>query len=238
LPAWDHFPLRDTLSDRLGIPVILENDTNLCAVGEHRYGAGQDTRNMVYVTFSTGYGIGIIINNQLYTGHTGTAGEIGHVVADIGGPPCTCGKNGCIMAYASGIGISRMVYEKIETGVDTRLRDMLPPNGQRISGEAVAEAASEGDQAACEIIQTAGYYSGVALSMIIEILNPEAIVIGGGLTHIGPMLTEPALEAMREHTQPELWDTVRIIPWQLKAELGVIGAAAKVFADAEVQEQS
>ncbi|MBE7470605.1 MAG: hypothetical protein DPW09_22860 [Anaerolineae bacterium] len=233
LPAWNHFPLRDTLAARLGIPVILDNDTNLCAVGEHRYGAGRGARNMSYVTFSTGYGIGIIINNQLYVGHTGTAGELGHVVIDIGGPLCTCGKRGCIMAYACGIGISRMVYEQINAGAETLLRQMVPANGQRISGEIVAEAAQQGDAVAVEILRKAGYYGGVALSMVVEILNPELIVVGGGLTRIGPLLWDPMLAAMREHTQPELWDSVRVVPWQLGDDLGIIGAAAKVFAEAE-----
>ncbi len=233
LPAWNHFPLRDTLAGRLGVPVVLDNDTNLGTVGEHRYGAGRSTRNMCYVTFSTGYGMGIIINNQLYVGHVGTAGELGHVVIDIGGPPCTCGKRGCIMAYASGIGISRMAYDQINAGAETLLRQLAPPGGQRISGELVAEAAHQGDEVAREILRRAGYYGGVGLSMLVEILNPELIVIGGGLTRIGSMLGEPMLAAMREHTQPELWDSVRVVPWQLGDDLGIIGAAAKVFADTE-----
>lgn len=235
LPAWSHFPLRDTLIERLGVPVILDNDTNLGAVGEHRYGAGRGARNMGYVTFSTGYGLGIIINNGLYVGHTGTAGEVGHTVIDIGGPPCTCGKNGCVMAYASGVGISRMAYEQIHAGADTLLRQMAPPDGRRISGEMVAAAAQQGDTVACDILRKAGYYGGVGLSMIVEILNPELIVVGGGLVRIGSLLWDPMLVAMREHVQPELWDSVRVVPWQLGDDLGIIGAAAKVFADAEAQ---
>ena len=236
LPAWDHVPLRDIVVERIGVPVILENDTNLCAVGEHLFGAGRGARNMCYVTFSTGYGIGIIINHQLYVGHTGTAGEIGHVVIDIGGPPCTCGKNGCVMAYASGIGISRMAYEKINAGADTLLRNMAPSGGKRIGGEQIAEAARQGDAVAAEILRTAGYYAGVGMSMVIQILNPELIVLGGGLTRIGPVLLDHATTAMREHTQPELWDSVRLVPWQLGDDLGIIGAAAKVFADAATKQ--
>jgi glucokinase len=233
LPAWNHFPLRNTLTQRLGVPVVLDNDTNLGAVGEHRYGAGRGARHMCYVTFSTGYGIGIIINNQLYVGHTGTAGELGHVVIDIGGPPCTCGKRGCIMAYACGIGISRMAYEQINAGAETLLRALAPAGGQRISGEIVAEAASQGDAVSREILRQAGYYGGVGLSMIVEILNPELIVVGGGLTRVGGLLWEAMLAGLQEHTQPELWNSARVVPWQLGDDLGIIGAAAKVFADAE-----
>lgn len=233
LPAWDHVPLRDIVSARIGVPVVLDNDTNMAAVGEHRYGAGRGSRNMVYLTFSTGYGFGVIINNQLYAGHTGTAGELGHVVIDIGGPPCTCGKDGCIMAYASGIGMSRMAYERLEAGADTILRKLVPADGRRIGGEQIAEAAEQGDEVAREIIRTAGYYGGVGLSMIVQLLNPEMIVFGGGLTRIGARLLDPMLAAMREHTQPELWNSAQIEPWQLGDDLGIIGAAAKVFAGAE-----
>lgn len=236
LPAWDHVPLRDIFAARLGLPVVLDNDTNLCAVGEHRYGAGRGSQNMCYVTFSTGYGIGIIINNQLYVGHTGTAGELGHVVIDIGGPPCTCGKNGCVMAYASGIGLSRMAYDSIKAGAHTLLRNLTPPGGQRFSGEVIAQAAQQGDAIACEILHKAGYFTGVGMSMVVQMLNPEIIVLGGGLTRIGAMVMEPALAAMREHTQPELWDSVRVVPWQLGDDLGIIGAAAKVFADTEAEQ--
>lgn len=233
LPAWDHVPLRDIVAKCINQRVVLDNDTNLCALGEHRYGAGRGVKNMVYVTFSTGYGIGIIINNQLYTGHLGTAGELGHVVVEIDGPYCSCGKRGCLMAYASGIGISRMAYERIDAGVETLLRDLAPSDRRRISGELVVEAAQQGDTVALEILNTAGYYAGVGLSMIIQILNPELIVIGGGLTHIGSMMLEPAMKAMREHTQPQLLDSARVVPWQLGSDLGIIGAAARVFIDLE-----
>ena len=230
LPAWDHFPLRDIVAQRLGVPVVLENDANLAALGEHRFGVGRGTQNMCYVTFSTGYGIGIMLNGQLYTGHIGSAGELGHVVIERNGPLCTCGKRGCIMAYASGIGISRMVHEKLAAGATTLLRELIPPGNARVDAEIVATAAQQGDSIACEILHTAGYYAGVGLSLIVQILNPELIVIGGGLVHIGPLVWEPALAAMHEHTQPELWDSVRVVPWQLGADLGILGAAAKVFA--------
>jgi glucokinase len=237
LPAWDHVPLRDIVAEQIGVPVVLENDTNLCAVGEHRYGAGRGTRNMCYVTVSTGYGMGIIINHQLYSGHIGTAGELGHVVVSPGGPMCTCGKRGCLMAYGSGIGLSRMAYEKLEAGAATALREMVPPGGKRIPGELIAEAAAQGDQVAQEIIHVAGTYCGIGLSMVNQIINPELIVVGGGLTRMGAMLMEPMLGAMRENTQPELLDSVTVSPWQLGDDLGILGAAAKVFADAEARHE-
>lgn len=236
LPGWDHFPLQDVLSKRLGLPVILQNDTNLCAAAEHRYGAGRGTSNMCYVTFSTGYGVGLIVNNQLYSGSTGTAGELGHVVAEVNGPLCTCGKRGCVMAYASGIGISRMAYEAIDTGRGTILRDMLPPGRKRFSGQMIAQAAAEGDTVACDILRKAGYYGGIGLSMMVQIFNPELIVVGGGIMRIGDLIKEPMMQAMHEHTQPEMWKFITVKPWELGDDLGVLGAAAEVFARAEVQQ--
>lgn len=139
------------------------------------------------------------------------------------------------MAYASGVGISRMAYEKIEAGAETLLREMAPSDGRRITGKVVVKAAQQDDKVAREILRTAGYYAGVGLSIIIQIINPEMIVIGGGLTRIGSMVIDPAMEAMRENTQPELLDAVRLEPWQLGDELGIIGAAAKAFANSEIR---
>ncbi len=233
LPAWDNIPLRNIVSERLGLPVILENDTNMGALGEHRYGAGRGHKNICYVTFSTGYGMGLILNNRLYVGHTGTAGEVGHVTVKIGGPLCSCGKSGCLMTYASGIGISRMAYEKIEAGAKTLLREMAPPDKRRIKGEMVSRAAQQGDKVAQDILYTASYYAGTGLAMVIQIINPELIVVGGGLTRIGPPVMDPMMTGLRENTQPEMLNSTKIVPWQLGDDLGLVGAAAKVFDTAE-----
>lgn len=231
LPSWNYFPLRDIVSERVGVPVVLENDAKIGALGEHRYGAGRGARDMCYVALGTGYGLGIIIDNKLYIGPTGTAGELGHTVVEIGGPLCTCGKQGCLMTYASGIGLSRMAYQQIDAGAKTRLREVVPPDGQRFSGEIIAQVASQGDQVAREILRLAGYYAGVGLSIIVQMLSPELIVVGGGLTYVGPMLHEPMLAGLSENTQPEMLDSVRVVPWQLGDDLGILGGTAKVFVE-------
>lgn len=233
LPDWDHFPLRDQAAKRLGVKVLLENDTNICGVGEHRYGAGRGITNMCYATFSTGFGLALIINNELYVGNTGTAAEISHMVIHPGGPPCTCGKDGCLMAYASGVGISRMAYERVEAGAKTVLRDLLPSDGRRIGGDVVAQAARDGDRVATEILQTAGYYGGIALSWVVQMVNPERVVLGGGLTRIGDPLLNPMREGLYEHTQPELHKSFELVAWTLGDDIGIVGAAAQVFTLAE-----
>lgn len=135
------------------------------------------------------------------------------------------------MAYASGIGISRMVYEHVEGGVSTSLRDAMPPDGRRFPVEIFASAAENGDRVARDILATAARYCGIGLSIVVQVLGPEVIVIGGGLTHMGRLFMDPAILSMHEHTQSELLEFVRVLPWQLGTDLGVLGAAARVFAE-------
>ena len=139
------------------------------------------------------------------------------------------------MAYASGIGLSRMVYEKIAAGVETILREKIPPDRKRFSGQVIAEAAEKGDTIAIDILHTAGYYCGIGLSVLLQTLNPELIVLGGGLTHIGHLVQEAVLKGMHDHTQPEMWKFINLKPWELGNDLGILGAAAEVFARAEAQ---
>jgi glucokinase len=134
------------------------------------------------------------------------------------------------MAYTSAVGLSRMAYEAIEAGKETILRRWLPADGNRFRGEDIAEAARQGDAVAVSILRTAGSYFGIGLSWIVQIINPELIVVGGGLTRAGPLLMDAASAALQENVQPQLADSARLVPWQLGDDLGVIGAAAKVFA--------
>ena len=137
------------------------------------------------------------------------------------------------MAYASGIGISRMAYEAVDRGDVPVLATLLPPGRQRIAAETVADAAVRGDEAAAEILQRAGRYAGLALAAAVQILDPELLVIGGGLTRLGPILLDPALAAMRELVQAQMVDSVRVEMSQLGEEIGILGAAARAFADAK-----
>jgi glucokinase len=229
MPAWDNHPLRDHLQARLGVPVVLENDSNCAAWGEYRYGAGQGSRNMCYVTFSTGYGLGIVIDGKLYRGATGTAGELAHTVVQLDGPPCTCGKRGCLMSYASGLGISRMVCERLEAGEETLLRQLCGPQPERVSGEVVAEAAQQGDRVAQEVLALAGRYFGVGLSSVVQMFNPDRIVIGGGLAHIEEWLMKPCFAALNENIHPVLVNSAELVYSKLWEDAGMIGAASLVW---------
>jgi glucokinase len=226
LPDWDNYPLRDILTRGLGLPIVLDNDANCAAWGEFCFGAGRGSRHMVYVTFSTGCGMGIIIDGKLYRGATGTAGEIGHTVVNPDGPLCTCGKRGCLMSYACGMALDRMARECIECGEDTLLRELCGDCPQQIQAEQIAAAARQGDATALRLLETAGRYFGVGLSTIVQVLNPDTIVIGGGLTHIGSFLLDPCIQALRENVHPVLADSARIVLSKLWNDAGVMGAGA------------
>jgi len=229
LPAWDRMPLRQVLSERLGLPVALDNDCNAAALAEHHYGAGRGSRHMVYVVFSTGVGAGIIIDGQLYRGHMGTAGEVGHTVVDVDGRMCSCGKRGCLMSWACGMALAELAGERVRAGEDTLIREMAGGDLGSINGEMVAEAARRGDHVAHELIQLTGRYLGIGLSTVVQVLNPEVIVVGGGLIHMGSLLMGPCLQALRENVHPVLADSARIAPSQLGEDVGIVGAAALAF---------
>ncbi len=226
LPAWDNHPLRDCLQERLGLPVVLDNDCNCAAWGEYRYGAGRGARSLCYATLSTGCGTGIVLDGKVYAGATGTAGEIGHTLVDPNGPPCTCGKRGCVMSYASGVAISRMACERVRRGEPTLLRGLCGPDPAHVTGEQVAEAARQGDAVAQEVLAVAGHYFGIGLANITLVLNPDRIVIGGGLARIGPLVLDPCLAALREHVHPAIIASTRIALSELWQDAGMLGAAA------------
>ena len=189
LPDWDYYPLRDTLKARIGFPVLIDNDANCAAWGKYSsWRRARLPQNMCYVTFSTGCGMGIVINGSLYRGACGTAGEIGHTVVNADGPICSCGKRGCLMSYACGMALDKeLARDCLRTSEDTLLRSMCGDSPDKVSAEHVAEAARQGDQVALRLLDEAGRYFGIGLSTIVQVLNPDTIVIGGGLVHIGPL---------------------------------------------------
>jgi glycyl-radical enzyme activating protein/glucokinase-like ROK family protein len=233
MPEWDQVPLRDIVAKRLDQHVLLDNDANFAAVAEHRYGAGRGAADLVYITFSTGVGMGILVGGKLYQGHTGTAGEIGHTVVEADGRRCSCGKRGCLMAYACGIALRNRAWERIQAGEETALRDTAWDDPQLINGELICEVAARGDPLAQDLIISTGRYLGIALSTVVQVLNPELIVIGGGLTNIGSMLLDPCLESLRQNIHPVLWGAGRIVLGRFQQNVSIIGGAAAVFSEME-----
>lgn len=223
LPGWRNVALARILTERLGMPAWLENDANCQALAEHEYGAGRGFRNMIFMTISTGVGAGIIIDNKLYSGATGGAGEIGHLIVAPNGRACGAGHPGCLEAYASGTGIVNRARELIRAGGLPRVASFAEQNPP-LSAETVHMAAQQGESEAMEIITTAGRYLGMGLASVINVFNPEAIVLGGGLINIGDDLLNTARQATKERAFKQNWRDVRIIEGELGERSAALGA--------------
>ena len=226
LPGWKDVPLCDIVEKELGRKVFLINDANAAAVGELYFGAGRGTRNFIYITISTGIGGGIIVDGKIYTGSTGTAGELGHMVIDDEGPRCNCGNRGCWEVLASGTALAREARHRIKDGAATSILKYAHGDIEKINAEAIHEAAQAGDKLANELIAQTAYYFGVGLANLINIFNPEVIVIGGGLSNIGDMLLKPAFDEAGRRAFRQSYQAVRFARAELGRNSGVLGAAA------------
>lgn len=226
LPGWKDVPLSDIVEDKFGRKAFLINDANAAALGELYFGAGRGALNLIYVTVSTGIGGGIIINGKIYTGSIGTAGEIGHMVIDVEGPSCRCGNRGCWEALASGTALAREATERINAGESTSILKRVDGEIERINAEVIHEAARDGDRLANELVARIAYYLGVGLSNLINIFNPEIIIVGGGLSNMGNMLLKPAIKEAGRRAFRRAYREVRFAVAELGRNSGVMGAAA------------
>ncbi|MFC1861860.1 ROK family protein [Chloroflexota bacterium] len=236
LPGWKDVHLRDIIEKELGRKVFLINDANAAAVGELYFGAGRGALNFIYITVSTGIGGGIIIDGKIYTGSVGTAGELGHMVIDDEGPQCNCGNRGCWEALASGTALAREARHGIKEVATTSILKYADGNIEKVNAEAIHEAAQAGDSLATELITETAYYLGVGLSNLINIFNPEVIIIGGGLSNIGDMLLKPAFEEAGRRAFRQSYQAVRFTRAELGRNSGVLGAAA--YALDKINEES
>ncbi len=226
LPGWKDVPLKDIIENELGKKTYLINDANAAALGELHFGAARGARNFIYVTLSTGIGGGIVIGGKLYTGALGTAGEVGHMTIDDDGPLCNCGNKGCWETMASGTAMAREARRQIKEGVGTAILDYVDGDVEKITAEEIHKAAADGDSWAASLIARTGYYVGVGLANLINLFNPEVIVIGGGLSNIGDMLFEPAFRVAEERSFDKAFRAARFALAELGRNSGVLGAAA------------
>jgi glucokinase len=229
LPGWRNIRLREILSEKLGVNIHLINDASAAALGEHRLGAGKGLKNLIYLTVSTGIGGGIIINNELYTGTDGCAGELGHMIVETNGPECNCGSFGCLEIMASGTALASETVKRIKDGEISQVMDMVNGITENITAEKVALAARRGDPLACSMVNRVAFYLGIGMSNIINIFNPEMIIIGGGLSKMGEMLLRPARKVVRERALRFPSRNTRIVRARLGDNAGTIGAALSAF---------
>lgn len=228
--AYRNLPVRAMLEDRLGLRVVVDNDANVAAWGEALYGAGKGAGDQVMVTVGTGIGGGLVLGGQLYRGAHGVGAELGHMVVDPDGPVCGCGNRGCWEAVASGTAIGRMARERIGEAAAAGSLVLSAAGGdpEAITGEIVGRVAAQGDAFAREIVAGAGRMLGVGLASIVNVFDPEIIVVGGGAAAgTGELLLGPAREAMAEHVLGWEWrPRVRVVPAGLGNDAGIVGAAA------------
>jgi glucokinase len=229
LPGWHDVPLRDIVEEKYKVNTFLINDASAAALGEHHFGAGRGVNNLILLTVGTGIGGGIIINGRLYSGVSGSAGEIGHMTIDVNGPRCDCGKTGCLEALVSGTAVAKEAIKRIRQGERSSLTEIVEGKIENITAEEVSIAAQGGDSLASEVILKAATYLGVGIANLVNIFNPEMIIIGGGMAKMGDLLLNPARQVVRERAFQLPAQAVQIVPARLGDDAGVLGAAVFAF---------
>lgn len=224
--GWQNLSLGEILGSRLKLPVYVDNDANLAALGECVYGAGQSADNLVYITVSTGVGGGLILGGKIYHGFSGGAGEIGHITLAADGPRCGCGNLGCLEALASGTAIAKRAVALVAEGRGLGILSRAGGDRGGVSARVVAAAASNGDGEAILIMRDAGRYLGMAVAGILNLLNPSVVVLGGGVMQSGSILWEAMLETTRRCALSSALQEVSIVRAALGEEAGVMGALA------------
>ena len=224
--GWRNFPLRDVIADRVNLVATLDNDANCATVGEWWQGAAKGGRNVVGLTIGTGIGGGIILDGKLYHGSSDVAGEIGHTTIDSTGRYCRCGNYGCLEAYASGPAIAVRAREALERDEVSILPKMVGGNLELLSAATVYEAAKQGDALAREVVRDTARFLGTGIANLLNIINPDVVVVAGGVTKAGEPLFEPLrAEVKRRAFQPAV-AACRIVPGSLPGTAGIVGAVA------------
>ncbi|MDQ5822683.1 MAG: ROK family protein [Chloroflexota bacterium] len=226
IPAWQDFPLRARVESALGLPTVLDNDAKAFALGEALFGAGKGARCMLGMVVSTGVGGGIVVDGKLVDGATGNAGHVGHVLVSKDGPRCYCGGHGCLTVYASGTGLAARAREALEQGIPSSLA-ALPI--EQVTGEAVAQAAAQGDALGVDLMQSAAQALGMGIASAANLLDLDRVVIGGGVSQSGDLLFKPLQEELRRRATLAFSRHVEVRRAKLGQEAGVIGSAGLVF---------
>lgn len=225
-PGWGELEIGERTEDQFGLPVLLDNDANAAAVGEHLYGAGRGVRDMFYLIAHRGVGGAAIVNGSLHRGAHGGAGEIGHTVVDLEGPRCGCGRYGCLEAFAGRAAIARRASRALKLAGGRKMAGLDPGE---VTAEAVIEAGLAGDPLARRILEETGEYLGLGIVGAINVLDPELVVVGGSTMRAGKMVLEPATRVVRNRALPGMAERARIVAGELGEDAGAVGAASMVL---------
>ncbi len=224
--GWRNFPLRDLIANGVGLPAALDNDANCATYGEWWLGAGRNVDTLIGLTLGTGIGGGVVLKGRIFHGASDAAGEFGHMTIDSTGRKCKCGNYGCLEAYASGPAIAARAVEGIEAGSETMLPDIVGGDLDAITAATVYEGAVLGDPYANEVMKETAKFLGAGIANLINLFNPEMVVIAGGVTRAGDHLFVPLRSEVRRRAFKSAADACQIVPARLPDTAGVIGAVA------------
>jgi glucokinase-like ROK family protein len=227
MPGWHEYPVRDLLARRFGCPVLVDNDVNVMAVGEHWGGVAKSVDNYLFVKIGTGIGCGIMIRGQVYRGIDGCAGDIGHINVDPDGPVCACGNSGCLEATFGGAALVRDALAASRSGASPPLAERLARK-QAITAEDVGQCAAEGDPVAIGLIRDGGRRVGLVLAGLVSFFNPSMIVIGGGLAGLGHLLLAEIRGVVYRRSLPLATGNLPIVLSELGPTAGAVGAAVMI----------
>jgi glucokinase len=224
---WHNYPLRDKIADRIKLHATLDNDANCATLGEWWLGAGRGSRNMLGLTIGTGIGGGLILNGELFHGASDVAGEIGHTTIETQGRRCACGNYGCLEAYASGPAIAERAREALAfDGANSMMASLAGGDVANITAETVFRAATQGDVTAHEVVKETARFLGTGVANLLNIFNPEVVVLAGGVTAAGARLFDPLISEVKRRAFRPAWEAARIVPGELPGAAGVVGAVA------------
>ncbi|MBV9880142.1 MAG: ROK family protein [Gemmatirosa sp.] len=224
--GWRDLPLRDLVQDRVHLPATLDNDANCATLGEWWTGAARGASNVVGITIGTGIGGGLILDGRLYHGASDMAGEIGHTTIDSNGRRCKCGNYGCLEAYTSGPAIAERAREALAIGEASMLLDLVQGRPERITAQTVYDASERGDAMAREVVRDTARFLGAGIANLLNVFNPDVVVVAGGVTQAGNALFEPLNAEVRRRAFRPAVDACRIVPGILPGTAGVVGAVA------------
>jgi glucokinase len=225
LPELSEIDLIGEIKQQTGLPVALDNDANSAAYGELQAGAARDRKDVFFVTLGTGIGAGLIVNGQIYRGSMGFAGEFGHMTIDPEGIECACGNIGCLETIASGPNIVRRTRERLYRDRTSSLSRLAIPRDRELTAEDIARAAREGDEMAQVMMERTGMFLGIAIAAVINLLNVDMVVMGGGVMEAGDLILKPTIKETRRRAFPPSFSSCEIVIAQLGPQAGMIGAA-------------
>jgi glucokinase len=225
--GFENIPLRSYLEEETGLPVCLDNDVNAGTFGEFIKGAGRGCRNLMGVFLGTGIGGGIIINGQMYRGANGNAGEVGHMILQTDGPLCGCGQRGCLESLASRLSLAKDAVALASTGKAPALLNLAGTDIGAYKSGIFAKALKKRDPVTKDLIKRGAFYLGIGLSNCVNLLNPEAIILGGGLVEkLGAPFIKQTVKSLRDHSLPGLIEDVKIMAAELGDDAALVGSAA------------